>query len=266
MISTLQVFSNLPPHIPILHDVTMEARGVEVDSTGELNQTTAIPCKFRAYYPAGRRENITDMVTSPQEIQANILVNTQDDIQSVVLQNGKTIVTKEIDQNTPFWTSKTAVNMVLVTEECADLTEFLDPVFNLSHSYHMPATNVYNVYSAGGPQETRLVYISATSATLRPLASLANVNPDGNGEWRSPTLLPPWRRSCQQETTPLWKLVPNCLLSYPKTNEQTPRYTKSIQKPSSPSMSAWGIFWKGGFHPRYEDILRGNTKGAAGHR
>lgn len=172
-ISTLQVFSNMPPHIPVISSVEM---GAEALSNGTATGTI---CKFKAYFPAGNRVDITDMVTTPSDITANILVNTAELLETIVLQNGQTIVTKEIDGGTPFWTSKTAVNMVPVTAECKDYNEFSKPYFNISHTYHMPVENDYMVYSSSSPLETRVMYISNTTSNLSPLVSLANIDNSG---------------------------------------------------------------------------------------
>lgn len=171
-VHTQQTFGLSPPHIPVMHDVTMTAR----------DTITNTLCKFVGVYADRQRNSIDEMILTTGQIESSIIAFGDLSIQEVIMQNGKTIVTKHVDTNpvtggegTPYWRSATSVNMVLVTEACKSFTEFSTPVVNVSHSYHVPITNMYQLYQVGEPGESRIMYISSIVDSLFPRVRLADV-------------------------------------------------------------------------------------------
>lgn len=167
-INTKQVFGNMPPHIPVLHNVAMKATGINEEGQ-------SIECEFSAFYPGNpNRVDLSDMVLSSTDIKNSILSVRARDIQGIILPHGKTFVRKQ-GENPPYWVSSTSVNMILRTQACENITEFSDAASTITHSMHSANTNLFNVYK-GSVDETKIVYVSDIESDYVPQIALAKID------------------------------------------------------------------------------------------
>lgn len=180
-IETSQLFSNLPPHIPVLHNVVMSAK-----YKNRLGQYTDQSCTFRGYHPEGQQDSLNYMVLQEEEIKSSILAVHSNNVETMTMNNGKTIATKIKDNeaNTYLWKTSTHVYMILITDsfECREALEFKDPVVDIDHTYYSATNSEYLKFSTDiintdvTESTSQIIHISNSTGSMQPQVKIGKVN------------------------------------------------------------------------------------------
>jgi hypothetical protein len=156
-LTTRQLFTNLPPHLPLIHTIELEVESVE--SPGTMCQWTG----YHEVYADGR----SMYTVTPEAIERNIQQIYNGEFLSVELLDGRAVAFKaENSDGNLYWETSTLVNFVLVSSgACEGFTQFTNArLTQLDYSFHSAIANDYMNYTRYVSNETTVAYIDGVQS------------------------------------------------------------------------------------------------------
>jgi len=151
-LSTRQLFTNLPPHLPLIHLIELEVESTE--SPGTI-------CQWVGYHEVYADSRSMYTVT-PNSIERNIQQIYNGEFLNVELLDGRAVAFKtENSDGDLYWETSTLVNFVLVSSgACEGFTQFTNArLTQLDYSFHSAIANDYLNYTRYNSAESTVAYI-----------------------------------------------------------------------------------------------------------
>jgi len=177
---TRQLFTNLAPHLPVIHNIELQA-----DST----ETLGISCNWQGYHEVVGPSRSIYSVT-PREVEQLIKQVEDSELFYGELLDGRVVAFKATNPaGDYFWETATRVAFLLTSQgPCESLTQFTNArITTLEYSFHSASSNQYMNYQ-NNANETRMVYLSGMQAgtTFGHYAQLAALDVQPSGLTLSP--------------------------------------------------------------------------------
>lgn len=177
---TRQLFTNLAPHLPVIHNIELQA-----DST----ETLGVSCNWQGYHEVVGPSRSIYSVT-PREVEQLIKQVEDSELFYGELLDGRVVAFKATNPaGDYFWETATRVAFVLTSQgPCESLTQFTNArITTLEYSFHSASSNQYMNYQ-NNANETRMVYLSGMQpgTTFGHYAQLAALDVQPSGLTLSP--------------------------------------------------------------------------------